>query len=219
MASDLPAARQPAAQQPAARSKASTRILIGIGVIMIVSYTIYRLRYAAENLPFDPGLPFPVKDVTGDSAPELQSTMRAAFLSRRSVRLVGVRDDGTPDQDAKPKTYEAWPLHGLERERAILTVDRLIASARNQPADQRDSETCQTLASWVAARTLIQQGRVFVTDGLVMALRSRAPIHDWNVVLFSKNGRNRVLYAPIDSAEFDYVRAAATADPATFDPR
>jgi hypothetical protein len=37
--------------------------------------------------------------------------------------------------------------------------------------------------------------------------------------LFQTKNRNRVLYIPINDAEFEFLRTARTADPKTFDPR
>lgn len=201
-----------------AKSKGMPLIAL-IAAIMIVSYTIFRLNYAANNLPYDPGDPWPTVSVTAKDKEELSTRMREAFSSRQSVRLDGVRADGTPDANAPQTTFEAWPLRGLELERAILTVDRMIESYRKSPIEARDSDSRQRVAAWVAVRKLIDQDRVWVVDGGSGPIASGVRWQIHNLLLFEKKDRRRMLYAAVNSDEFDFVRQAPTADPATFDPR
>lgn len=209
---------QPTLQQPGGKSKGMPLLALIAGVL-VISYTVWRLQYAANNLPYDPGPPLPAIDVTATTAEELSVAMREAFLSRHSARTLKARGDGTPDPTAPPKLYGAWQLRGLELERAIRYVDKMIAGLRNAPLDSRDSDSCQRLATLVATRKLIDQDRVFATDGAVMPLKETPRWHVWNLMLFQKKKRQRWLYAVISTAEFGFVRDAGTADPATFDPR
>lgn len=210
-------------------------LLAAIAGIMVISYTVFRLNYAANNLPYDPGDPLPPVEVTGSSPAQLGPRIRNAILSRHSVRIVpssrmeaGSRADtasqtetGSENQPTSAPSnatlLEVWPLRGLELERAILRLDERIAGARKQPAGGRDADSREQLAVHVAARKLVDQDRAFVIEAEVPAC---APgWHAKLLPLFKSKDRSRVLYIPIDDAEFGFVRTARTADPKTFNPR
>lgn len=210
-------------------------LLAAIAGIMVISYTVFRLNYAANNLPYDPGDPLPPVEVTESSPAQLGPCIRNAILSRHSVRIVPPSKTGAdsraetgpqtntgsenqPTSDPSNATLlEVWPLRGLELERAILRLDELIAGARKQPAGERDADSREQLAVHVAARKLVEQDRAFVIEAEVPAC-----VPGWHaklLPLFKSKDRRRVLYIPIDDAEFGFVRTARTADPKTFDPR
>lgn len=198
-------------------------LLAAIAGIMVISYTVFRLNYAANNLPYDPGDPLPPVEVTASSPEQLAPGIRNAILSRHSVRIATISQDGALSQDgttsntSEATLLEVWPLRGLELERAILRLDERIAHARQQPAGGRDADSREQLAVHVAARKLIEQDRAFVIEDDVPA--SVTGWHAKLLPLFQTKDRSRVLYVPIDDAEFDFVRTARTADPKTFDPR
>ena len=179
-------------------------LLAGIAAIMVVSYTVFRLNYAANNLPYDPGDPYPAMKVAGSTTAELSSRSRDAILSRHSLQA----REGT-------EALGVWPLRGLELERAIRYLDERIEDARSQPAETR---TCLQLAMFVAARKLVDQDRAFVIESADPKTEV-AGWHELTLQLFAAKDRARILYVPIDDREFGFVSAAATADPKTFDPR
>jgi hypothetical protein len=186
-------------------------LLAAVAAIMVVSYTVFRLNYAANNLPYDPGDPLPAVEVTGSSPEQLTPLIRNAILSRHSVRVA------PPSEAAEATLLEVWPLRGLELERAILRLDERIVSARQQPASGRDADSREQFAVLVAARELVEQDRAFVIEaGMPTAVPGW---HAKLLPLFQTKNRNRVLYIPINDAEFEFLRTARTADPKTFDPR
>lgn len=186
-------------------------LLAGIAAIMIVSYTVFRLQYAANHLPYDPGKPFPTVEVPVEPAAELPAQLHQAFLSQHSARLVSATGELT--------TYEAWPLFGLERERAIRQLDEQIEAARKMPVAHRNSDTCQHLATVVAARKLIGTDAVFVLEEELEAMKGHGDWRYWSSLLFETKDRRRILHVSIDLDEFPFVRDAAKADSRTFDPR
>lgn len=186
-------------------------LLAGIAAIMIVSYTVFRLQYAANHLPYDPGEPFPAMDVPVEPPDQLPAKLHDAFLSRHSARLA--------TSTGELATYEAWPLYGLERERAIRQLDDQITAARRMPAQQRNTDTCQHLAVLVAARKLIETEGVFVLEDEIENMHGHGDWQYWTTLLFETKQRRRILCVPIDRDAFGFVRDAATADPRTFDPR
>ena len=186
-------------------------LVAGIAAIMVVSYTVWRLQYAANNLPYDPGRPFAVIDVSAEPPETLAARLRNAFLSQHSARLTTTTGE--------PTTHEAWPLFGLERERAIRLLDERIGAARRLPPEQRNSDTCQHLAKIVAARKLIGTDNAFVVEHELETLSDQGNWQYWHTLLFEKKDRRRILYVAIDLTQFAFVRDAAAADPRTFDPR
>ena len=191
-------------------------LLAAIAAIMVVSYTIFRLNYAANHLPYDPGDAFPTLEVAAEPSGSVEARMREAFLSKHSAVLIGNSGQTTPTKSA---LRQAWPLRGLERERALISLKQLIADAYGHLQEQPTTANCERLAACVAANQLVEQDRVFVVDGIVPELRSNGGWHDWNLALFETKDRVRVMYAPIQQQEFDFVRQASTADPKTFAPR
>jgi len=181
-------------------------------VVLLVSYTIARLRGAADSLPYDPGDPYPVVDVDATDDAQRSQRIAATLLDRKSVRLRGAGEDGAD------LTVSAWPLRGIEYERALRVLGELRDELAAIPRDNRTPSDSSKLAQVAAAQTLVEQDRVFV-------LEQPAPLtggdrwHYWDLRLFEKGGRRRFLYAPIDKDEFPFVRRAETADPATFEPR
>ncbi|MFT4511474.1 MAG: hypothetical protein ACI89X_002020 [Planctomycetota bacterium] len=194
-------------------------LLAVIAGIMVVSYTVFRLNYAANNLPYDPGDPWTAVDVKANSAEELSTRMRETFLARHSVRLCGVRADGTPDESAAATVYEAWPLRGLELERAIRFLDKRIEGYRSSPIESRDTDNRQRFATHLATRKLIDQDRAWVVDGDSGPIESGVHWQIWSLLLFEKKDRRRWLYSAVNSDDFDFVKLAPSADPKTFDPR
>lgn len=186
-------------------------LLAGIAAIMIVSYTVFRLQYAANHLPYDPGKPFPTVEVPVEPAAELPAQLHQAFLSQHSARLVSATGELT--------TYEAWPLFGLERERAIRQLDEQIEAARKMPVAHRNSDTCQHLATVVAARKLIGTDAVFVLEEELETMNGHGDWRYWSSLLFETKDRRRILHVSIDLDEFPFVRDAAKANSRTFDPR
>lgn len=187
-------------------------LLAGIAAIMIVSYTVFRLQYAANHLPYDPGKPLPTVEVPVEPAADLPVLLRNAFLSQHSAQLVATTGELLT-------IYEAWPLFGLERERAIRQLDEQIEAARKMPVAQRNSDTCQHLATVVAARKLIETDAVFVLEEELETMNGHGDWRYWSSLLFKTKDRRRILHVSIDLDEFPFVRDAAKADPRTFDPR
>lgn len=192
-------------------------LLATVAAIMVVSYTVFRLDYAANNLPYDPGDPLPAVEVTGSSPEELTPLVRNAILSRHSVRIAPPSESAATSDSAEATLLEVWPLRGLELERSILRLDERIASAREQPASGRNADSREQLAVLVAARELVEQDRAFVIED-----SAPASVPGWHaklLPLFETKNRTRVLYIPINDAEFEFLRTARTADPKTFNPR
>ena len=194
-------------------------LLAAIAAVMVVSYTIFRLNYAANHLPYDPGDAYPTVEVAPDQSGSVESRVREAFLSKHSVLLVGNQPEASQDAPAKSALRQAWPLRGLERERALLSLKQLIADAYGHLQEQPSTANCERLAACVAAGKLVERDRVFVVEGVVPELRSNGGWHDWNLALFETKDRVRVMYAPIEAQAFDFVRQAKTDDPKSFDPR
>ena len=131
-------------------------LVAALAAVLVVSYTVFRLNYAANNLPYDPGDPLPAVEVRVHSAAERTARIRETILSRHSVRVVdertGKSDDATDTTATQAKVLEAnilqvWPLRGLELERAIRYLDERITAARNRPVEQRDANSSLQLAS------------------------------------------------------------------------
>ncbi|MCK5945511.1 MAG: hypothetical protein KAI24_26210, partial [Planctomycetes bacterium] len=193
-------------EQP--RRSPVNRLLIVIGVALIGSYTAYRLRHLSNNLPYDPGDPFPVVEVAPTPPETLSERVRSALLARRSVRI----------GDDPERTTLAWPLRGIERERMLRSIDMQLAATLDVPPAQRTRQHNINLATWVAVRKLLDQDLLFVVDGDVPALAgaSQQRWQDFRVTLITDGDRERVAYALIDKDEFGFVRQAPDADPATF---
>ena len=186
-------------------------LLAGVAAIMIVSYTVFRLQYAANNLPYDPGQALPAVEVAPAPSETLPERLRSTFVQRHSARIT------TTSGEADVR--EAWPLYGLERERAIRLLDEQIQAAHKLPPADRNRETCEHLATVVAARELIGSENAFVVEQELMALPQGGDWLYWTSPLFETKGRRRILYVAIDLTQFAFVRDAATADPRTFNPR
>jgi len=185
--------------------------------IMVVSYTVFRLNYAANNLPYDPGDPLPPVEVIGSSPKEVPALVRNAIISRHSVRLTPPTDNKPSGGTNESTLLEVWPLRGLELERAILRLDGHITSAREQQASELDANSSGQLAVLVAARELVEQDRAFVIEGT-----PPATVPGWHtklLPLFKTKSRTRVLYIAINDAEFALLRTAPTAAPKTLNPR
>lgn len=168
-------------------------------VVLLVSYTIVRLQDAAQNLPYDPGDPWPVVEVADDDG------LRAALLDRKSARI-------------GDRTIEAWPLRGIERERALLRLREARQRLDDVPRGARVQDDNLRRARLAAVEQLIEQDLVFVVE-LPLPLVDDRRWHYYDVLLFEKAERRRWLYAPVDRDAFDDLRRAETADPATFEPR
>ena len=186
-------------------------LIAAIAAVMIVSYTVFRLQYAANNLPYDPGLPHPTVDVAAEPAATLTERLRSAFASRHSARVTTA--SGSAD------TREAWPLFGLERERAIRLLDEQIQAGRRRPIEQRTADTCQHLATVVAARKSLDEAHAFVVEAPLKPLPEQGSWRYWSTLLFEKNARQRILYVAIDLTQFPVAGDASAVDPKTFDPR
>lgn len=198
-------------------------LLAAIAAIMVVSYTVFRLQYAANHLPYDPGDPFPRVTVVATTPDLASEQVLATFQSHHSVFLTGMRPNGTIDAQATPREFDAWPLRGLERERAILKLEEQTETERNRPSEQRDRNSCLQLARLVAMRKLLELDRVFVLE--LIEGGDTPPWPDslrWHVdslLLFQSGERLRMFCCAIDSEEFGFVSDALHADPKTFDPR
>ena len=197
-------------------------LLAAIAALMIVSYTVFRLNYAANNLPYDPGDPWPGVSISNGSNEELGMRLREAFTSRHSAKLITPKSadeqSATDDRRAGQETFNVWPLRGLELERAIRSLDTWIAESRQLSTNSRDASSNQRLANLVAARKLVDQDRAFVVEDDLERIASPG----WNIetfLLFETKDRRRFFQAAIDTTEFEFVRLAATANPQTFDPR
>lgn len=197
-------------------------LLAATAAVMVISYTVFRLNYAANNLPYDPGNPWPETSITSASSEELSVRLREAFLSRHSAKVTAVSSTNeqraTSGGRAGPQTFHVWPLRGLELERAIRSLDNRIAEVRQQPTKTRDASSNQRLANLVAARKLVDQDRAFVVEDDLERIASTG----WQIetfLLFKTKDRRRFFQAAIDTNEFEFVRLAATANPQTFDPR
>ena len=203
-------------------------LVAALAAILVVSYTVFRLNYAANNLPYDPGDPLPAVEVRVTSPAERTARIRETILSRHSVLVVDERtgkpDDATDANATDAKVLEVWPLRGLELERAIRYLDERIAAARSRPVEQRDANSSLQLATLVASRKLVDQDRAFVLETFAHKKGTESPTstagwHTPQMLLFETPGRQRLLYTAIDEAEFDFVKQAPTADPKTFNPR
>tara|TARA_R110002072_G_scaffold241027_1_gene399513 strand:- start:54890 stop:55540 length:651 start_codon:yes stop_codon:yes gene_type:complete len=208
-------------------------LVAALAAVLVVSYTVFRLNYAANNLPYDPGDPLPAVEVRVHSAAERTARIRETILSRHSVRVVdertGKSGDATDTTATQAKVLEAnilqvWPLRGLELERAIRYLDERITAARNRPVEQRDANSSLQLATLVASRKLVDQDRAFVLETFAPKKGTEPPTstagwHTRQMLLFETPGRQRLLYTAINEAEFDFVKHATTADPKTFNPR
>ena len=180
-----PAARSHAGDQLTMEQKRRVPWFAAILVVLLVSYTVVRLRDAADNLPYDPGDPWPVVEVDDDAG------LRTALLDRKSARI-------------GDRTIEAWPLRGIERERAIRRLDEALAAADEA---RRDRDACRRLARLTAARALVEQDRAFVLEA-PLALADDLRWRYWSEPLFEKDGRRRLLQVAIDKDEFPYLRRA-----------
>lgn len=197
-------------------------LLAATAAVMVVSYTVFRLNYAANHLPYDPGDPWPEISIRNGSSEELGMRLREAFISRHSAKLDATSSTDAElvidGQRAEQQTFNVWPLRGLELERAIRSIDNWIAEARQQPSKTRDASSNQRLANLVAARKLIDQDRAFVVEDDLERIATKG----WQIetfLLFATKDRRRFFQAAIDTTEFEFVRLAATANPQTFDPR
>ena len=197
-------------------------LLAAIAALMVVSYTVFRLNYAANNLPYDPGDPWPAISISSGSNEELGMRLREAFISRHSAKLITPKSadetSTTKDGNAEQLTFNVWPLRGLELERAIRSLDTRIAESRQQSTETRNASTNQRLANLVAARKLVDQDRAFVVEDDLERIASPG-WHLETFLLFETEHRRRFFQAAIDTTEFEFVRLAATANPQTFDPR
>lgn len=195
----------------APRRSSVNRVLIGIGVLLIGSYTAHRLRELSGDLPYDVGDPHLALAVEPAPRDTLGERVRAALLSRRSPRVAG--DAG--------QSWTTWPLRGIERERVLRMIRMSISATVDTPPEQRTSQHCVSLATWVAVQALVDQDRVFVVDddGPPLPPADQARWSDFRMSLTEDLPRKRVAYALIDQDAFPFVRSAPDADPRTFDPR
>ena len=187
------------------------RVLLVVGVLLIGSYTVHRLRELSGERPYDVGDPHLTLAIAPTPRDTLCERVRAALLSRRSPRVEG---------DAE-QSWTAWPLRGIERERVLRMIDTSISATVDTPPEERTSKHCVSLATWVAVQALVEQDRVFVVDGDAPQLPAagQARWSDFRMTLTEDSPRKRVAYALIDQDAFPFVRSAPDADPRTFDPR
>lgn len=201
---------QPTLPQPGGGKSKGMPILAAIAGVLVISYTVWRLQYAANHLPYDPGQPYPALDVAAEPATDLATRVRDVVLGHHSARV---------SADGRTTDYRAWPLFGLERERAFRRLDEWLEAARKVPAAQRTTATATELALHVAAHKLVHGERCFVIEHELPQPAAADGWVYWTHLLFEAKERQRFLCVAIDNTEFPFVAAAKTADPATFDPR
>jgi len=196
---------QPTLPQPGGKSKGMPLLALIAGVL-VISYTVWRLQYAANNLPYDPGKPYPTTEIAAEPRASLGTRVRDAILGQHSAHV-------------QSTSHQAWPLFGLERERAIRRLNEWLDDARKLPKEQRTTETATQLAIHVAAQKLVAAERAFVIEHELPPPAAADGWIYWTTLLFEAKQRQRLLCVAIDTMEFPFVKAAETADPATFDPR
>ena len=157
--------------------------------------------------------PPPVVIARADSPEHLDSLIRAALLQGQSVR-VECSPTGTPSAAPMARDYWCRALTEADRPRVLRLLDRLSQSSRKGLADQSGDPleletriaTClRTIEMIDAAAILVKEGRSFLTKGPVLALRSDADWHYWNMSFHTKAEGDLLLYVPIDLRRFPSV--------------
>lgn len=157
--------------------------------------------------------PPPVVIAKADSPEHLDAMIRAALLQGQSVR-VECSPAGTTSAAAKAENYWCRALTEADHPRVLRLLDRLSQSSRQGLADQSGDPieletriaTClRTIEMIDAAAILVKEGRAFLTKGPVLALRSDADWHYWNLSFHTKAEGDLLLYVPIDLRRFPNV--------------